>query len=88
MGATKLDTHTRVMATTPEKEKSETETEVVAIKRAEFAKRWSMCLRQLDHLVEAGIVPTIKLGRRMVRVPVKQADAALMAYQTGGKEVA
>jgi hypothetical protein len=63
----------------------DTETQVVAMRRADFAKRWSICLRALDHLVTAGIVPTVKLGKRCVRIPVEQADAALMAYQTGGK---
>ena len=66
----------------------ETETQAIAITRNDFAKRWSMSLRALDNLTADGIVPTIKLGRRLVRIPVEAADAALMAYTTGGKEVA
>lgn len=63
-----------------------TKNQVVALRRKDFAKRWSICLRTLDDLVTAGIVPTIKLGKRCVRIPLKKADAALMAYTTGGKE--
>ena len=66
-------------------QKTDTETQVVALRRKDFAKRWSICLRTLDELVTAGIVPTIKLGRRCVRIPLDKADAALMAYTTGGK---
>lgn len=58
--------------------------ESVAMKRPEFAARWQISLRQLDLLIEAGICPRIKLGRRLVRIPVEKADAALMSYCTGG----
>jgi hypothetical protein len=64
------------------------ETQVVAMRKPDFAKRWSISLRALDSLIADSIVPTIKLGRRLVRIPVEAADAALMAYTTGGKEVA
>ncbi len=80
-----LDTAPRVMATKP-KPKPEIETQVVALRRKDFAIRWSICLRTLDDLVTAGIVPTIKLGKRCVRIPVEPADAALMAYMANGKE--
>ena len=56
------------------------------MRRKDFALRWSICLRTLDDLVTAGIVPTIKLGKRCVRIPVETADAALMAYIANGKE--
>jgi hypothetical protein len=76
------------MQSNSSKSRLETETQVVAMRRQDFAKRWSICLRSLDDLTAAGIVPTIKLGRRCVRIPVEAADAALMAHTTGGKEVA
>lgn len=63
-----------------------TKNQVIAMRRKDFCTRWSICLRTLDDLVTAGIVPTIKLGKRCVRIPVEPADAALMAYMANGKE--
>lgn len=53
--------------------------------KAAFAERWSISLRHLSNLIDAGVVPVVRMGRKCVRVPVKEADAALLKYQTGGK---
>jgi hypothetical protein len=73
------------MATKPSTN-TEKETQVFAMRRKDFANRWSICLRALDNLTAAGIVPTVRLGSRCVRIPLEEADAALMAYKTGGAE--
>lgn len=54
------------------------------IKKREAAERYSVSLRQIDNLIRDGIMPTIKLGRRCIRIPVTQADAVLESLMTGG----
>ena len=64
---------------------TETETESRALTRASFAKRWELSERYVSILIAENILPSIKLGRRCVRVPVKEADAALLGYIQHGK---
>ena len=64
---------------------TETETECRAMTRASFAKRWELSERYVSILIAENILPSIKLGRRCVRVPIKEADAALMGYIQHGK---
>lgn len=40
---------------------------------AEFAKRISCSKRYVAELAAQGVLPTVKLGRRCVRIPVQRA---------------
>ncbi|MGE9296336.1 MAG: hypothetical protein ACQKBV_08645 [Puniceicoccales bacterium] len=51
-----------------------------------FAEAGEFSLRYVDQLVDDGVVPSIKLGRRCVRIPVPEAWNALMTYKTGGSK--
>lgn len=51
--------------------------------RRDYARRIGVSLRQLDYLVADGIIPVVRLGRRCVRIPVEQADAAILKNSTG-----
>ena len=62
------------------------ETNARALTAQAFANRYSLSLRFVRELCAEGILPQIKLGSRCVRIPLEEADAALMAYKTGGAE--
>ena len=55
------------------------------ITRQQAAKRYGLCLRYVSILIEQGVLPSVKLGRRCVRLPVEKCDAAIEALETGGK---
>ncbi len=52
--------------------------------KREACQRYSLSLRHLSDLVSSGVLPQIKLGRRCVRLPITQCDAAMEALVTGG----
>lgn len=54
------------------------------ITREAAAKRYSVHVNYLDRLIAEGVIPTVKLGRRCVRIPVTLADSALEQLATGG----
>jgi len=58
------------------------------VTRAEAARRYGMSIRSLDTLIREGIVPKITLGEKFVRVPVREADKALLEMATGGRRSA
>jgi len=60
------------------------DSEARAMTRASFAKRWEISERYVSILIADNILPSIKLGRRCVRVPVAEADAALLKYTQHG----
>ena len=49
----------------------------VLMTRREAAQRYAISLRSLDTLIAEGVLPTVRLGRRMVRIPVVKADAVV-----------
>ena len=51
--------------------------------RAQIAARYYISLRHLDYLIEDGIIPTVRLGKRCIRIPVSEADACVKSLQTG-----
>ena len=55
--------------------------------RAQMAARYSISPRHLDYLIKDGIIPSIRLGKRCIRIPVSQADAYLKSLQIGGNKV-
>ena len=55
--------------------------------RAQIAARYSISPRHLDSLIKDGIIPSIRLGKRCIRIPVSQADAYLKSLQIGGNKV-
>lgn len=52
-----------------------------AVPIKDFAHRWSISQRFAWHLVDEGVIPVVRLGRKCVRVPVPEADEALLKYQ-------
>jgi len=52
--------------------------------RRVIATRYSISLRHLDYLIRDGIVPSVRLGKRCLRIPVEEADKIVHALQTGG----
>jgi excisionase family DNA binding protein len=51
--------------------------------RAQIAARYSISLRHLDYLIKDGIIPSVRLGKRCLRIPVSEADAYVKSLQTG-----
>lgn len=49
---------------------------------AQFAARISVSKRFLQQLCAEGVIPTIKLGRRGVRIPVQRALELLRKLET------
>ncbi len=54
----------------------------VVITRREAAERYKLSLRQVDHFLRADILPQLRIGRS-VRIPVEQADEAIMSFAVG-----
>jgi hypothetical protein len=54
--------------------------------RHEYAARVSFSLRKLDMLIAAGIVPAIKFSAKCTRIPIAEADRAIMSLVEGGVE--
>jgi hypothetical protein len=52
----------------------------VALTRKSFADRWELSERYVNELIHHHVLPTVKLGRRCVRIPIEQGDAALMRF--------
>ena len=51
--------------------------------RAQIAARYSISPRHLDYLIKDGIIPSVRLGKRCIRIPVREADAYVKSLQTG-----
>lgn len=64
---------------------NEKESKRKLITRADAAQRYSFSLRHIDNLICAGLIPTVKLSKKCVRIPVDQADAAFDQLVTGGR---
>ena len=54
----------------------------VVLTRREAAQRYRMSLRQLDNLLRADVLPQLRIGRS-VRIPVQQADEAILSFAVG-----
>jgi excisionase family DNA binding protein len=52
--------------------------------RREIALRYGISLRHLDYLIRDGIIPSVRLGKRCLRIPVEAADKVVRDLQTGG----
>ena len=48
--------------------------------REEYAQRWRVGLRSVDRWLSEGRLPHVRIGRRCIRIPVKEADAALEKF--------
>lgn len=59
--------------------------DLFALRVPAYAARADISPRHIYRLIEEGVIPVIRLGRRCVLIPVEQADAALMAFATGGE---
>lgn len=54
------------------------------VSRKDFASRWGLSERYVSDLIAEGVLPSIKLSRKCVRLPLEEADEALLSLQTGG----
>ena len=52
--------------------------EKVLMTRKEAATRYSLSVPQVDRFIVEGVLPSIKFGRRCLRIPVKLADQSLL----------
>ena len=52
--------------------------------RAQIAERYAISKRHLDYLIRDGVIPSVRLGKRCLRIPIAKADAYLESLQTGG----
>ena len=52
--------------------------------RAQIAERYAISKRHLDYLIRDGVIPSVRLGKRCLRIPIAQADAHLESLQSGG----
>ena len=52
--------------------------------RDQIAERYVISKRKLDYLIQEGVIPSVRLGKRCLRIPIAQADACLESLQTGG----
>lgn len=62
-----------------------TTSEPLLMTREQACRRYALSLRKFDQLVQAGVVPAIRIGRRGIRIPVQKADEAFLALSVGGK---
>jgi excisionase family DNA binding protein len=61
-----------------------TPSDPIYMSKAQACKRYGFCLRYISMLIEQGIIPSVKLGRRCIRIPIAKADEALESLTTGG----
>ena len=54
-----------------------------AITREEFAARWNLSPRYVSDLITDKVLPYVKLGRRCLRIPIPEADQALLSQFSG-----
>lgn len=57
-----------------------------AVSRKQYALRWGFSERYITKLIAEGIIPSVNLGPKAVRVPIKEADAALLEYNGKGAD--
>ena len=62
------------------------ERQAVLLTADEIAARYSISLREVRRLTANGFLPTVRLGRRCVRIPVEAADRAMLELATGGEK--
>ncbi len=48
------------------------------ITRKTACARYELSLPTLDRLINEGVIPVVKIGRRLIRIPKKTADKALL----------
>jgi hypothetical protein len=58
--------------------------DAILMTKAEACTRYSLSLRFLSELIEDQVLPSIKLARKCVRIPIKEADQAIHRYMKGG----
>jgi hypothetical protein len=56
------------------------------ITRHAAVERYSLCLRSIDSLLAEGVLPSIRLSKRCLRIPLPEADEALLKFRTGGQK--
>jgi len=59
--------------------------EPYCITKVEAAKRYGLTWRKCHVLIAEGVIPSIRLGHRTLRIPIKKADAAMDKLADAGK---
>ena len=65
--------------------KGQQNTDKKLITRQQATKRYAVSLRHLDGLICAGVIPSVRLGKRCIRIPVEKADASIESLTIGGR---
>jgi len=60
-------------------------TELYCITKVEAAKRYGLTWRKCHDLIAEGVIPSVRLGHRTLRIPIKKADAAMDKLADEGK---
>ncbi len=64
--------------------KNEMQDAPLFLTRHDAVARYRLSLRTIDTLIAEGVLPSVRLSARCLRIPREQADAKLLSYQTGG----
>ena len=56
----------------------------VFMTKQEAMRHFNIGKYRLEYLIQDGVIPTIKLGYRTVRIPVKKATESMLALAEGG----
>ena len=61
------------------------EAEPYCITKDEAAKRYGLSWRKCYDLIAEGVIPSVRLGHRTLRIPVKKVDAVMDKLADEGK---
>ena len=59
-----------------------------AVTREVFAKRWDVSPRYVSELISDKVLPSVKMGRRCVRIPIPEGDDALIGQFSSSLQAA
>lgn len=55
--------------------------ETVNVSKKQFAKRWGVSVRTVEQWLFEKRIPYFRITRRMIRIPVEEADRALQTFK-------
>lgn len=58
-----------------------TTTDFIVMNKQEYGKRWKICRDKVNGLIRDGL-PVVRLGHRIVRIEVLEADAWIKSHYT------
>ena len=73
--------------TTDQPLSAETPVALRAVTREVFAQRWDVSPRYVSELISDKILPSVKMGRRCLRIPIPEGDDTLIRLFSSSVEV-